>query len=145
VVARDNQRALPILIAGCLLMAQSLISSQPAFGTSANRISNVNQAGGLPNMYTVSHNGAGDPTTLLAPNGGQESWSYDGAGRVTGTSWFTGTTGLFTQTVTLDAAGQRTVSHDSWGTSSYGYDAAGRLTSASYPDGSTEADQYGMG
>jgi YD repeat-containing protein len=79
---------------------------------------------------------------MLAPNGGQQTWSFDQAGRITGTTWPTGTVSLFTQTVTLDAAGQRTASNDSWGSTSYGYDLAGRLTSASYPDGSSEADQY---
>jgi RHS repeat-associated protein len=78
----------------------------------------------------------------MAPNSGEQTWSYDGAGRITGTTWLTGTTTLFTQTVTLDAAWQRTASSDSWGSSTYGYDTAGRLTSASYPDGSSEADQY---
>ncbi len=111
----------------------------------AGRVNSLTQPGSGPNTYTLSHNGAGDLTTLLAPNGGQESWSYDNAGRVTGTTWISGTTSLFTQTVTLDVAGQRTQSADSWGTSSYGYDAAGRLTSASYPDGSTETSQYDAG
>jgi YD repeat-containing protein len=81
----------------------------------------------------------------MAPNGGQQAWSYDGAGRITGTTWISGTTSLFTQTVTLDGAGQRTASNDSWGSTTYGYDTAGRLTSASYPDGSSEADQYDAG
>jgi len=108
----------------------------------AGRVNSLTQPGSSPATYTLSHNGAGDLTTLLAPNGGQATWSYDPAGRITGTTWISGTTSLFTQTVTLDAAGQRTMSNDSWGTTSYGYDAAGRLTSASYPDGSTEADQY---
>ncbi|HUY56149.1 MAG TPA: SBBP repeat-containing protein [Candidatus Nanopelagicaceae bacterium] len=111
----------------------------------AGRVSSLTQPGSGPTTYTLSHNGAGDLTTLLAPNGGQESWSYDSAGRITGTSWISNTTSLFTQTVTLDAAGQRLQSNDSWGTSSYGYDAAGRLTNASYPDGSSEADQYDAG
>ena len=70
-----------------------------------------------------------------APNGGEQTWGYDGAGRLTSTAWSAGATALFTQTVTLDMAGQRTQSRDSWGTTSYGYDGAGRLTSASYPDG----------
>ena len=48
-------------------------------------------------------------------------------------------TALFTQTATLDAAGQRVAVDDSWGHTSYGY-AASRLTSAAYPDGTTEAD-----
>jgi hypothetical protein len=34
---------------------------------------------------------------------GHKSWRYDDAGRITGTSWISGTTSLFTQTVTLDA------------------------------------------
>jgi len=71
--------------------------------------------------------------------------SYQPVSRVTGTNWISGTTSLFTQTVTLDAVGQRTMSTDSWGTPSYGYDPAGRLTSAGYPDGSSEADQYDAG
>ncbi|MGH2346849.1 MAG: hypothetical protein ACRDG4_16610, partial [Chloroflexota bacterium] len=96
----------------------------------AGRVDSLSQPGGTPNSYTVS---PGDLTTLAAPNGGEQSWSYGGAGRITGTSWISGTTTLFTQTVTLDTAGQRTASNDSWGTSSYGYDSAGRLTSASYP------------
>ncbi len=108
----------------------------------AGRVHSLTQAGSSPNTYTIGHNGAGDVTTLIAPNGGEQTWGYDGAGRITGTTWLTGTTSLFTQTVTLDAAGQRTASNDSWGSSSYGYDTVGRLTSASYPDGSTEADQY---
>jgi RHS repeat-associated protein len=108
----------------------------------AGRVNSLTQAGSSPNTYTIGHNGAGDITTLMAPNGGQQTWSYDGAGRITGTTWISGTTSLFTQTVTLDAAGQRTNSNDSWGSTSFGYDTAGRLTSAGYPDGSSEADQY---
>jgi YD repeat-containing protein len=108
----------------------------------AGRVHSLTQAGSSPNTYTITHNGAGDLTALSVPNGGAQSWRYDEAGRITGTTWISGTTSLFTQTVTLDAAGQRTRSNDSWGTSSYGYDTAGRLTSASYPNGSTEADQY---
>ncbi|MGH2388426.1 MAG: hypothetical protein ACRDIE_09510, partial [Chloroflexota bacterium] len=108
----------------------------------AGRVSSLTQAGSSPNTYTVTHNGAGDLTSLSAPNGGAQTWSYDDAGRITGTSWISGTTSLFTQTVTLDGAGQRTASNDSWGSTTYGYDAAGRLISAGYPDGSTEADQY---
>jgi RHS repeat-associated protein len=111
----------------------------------AGRVHSLTQADRTPNTYTVSHNGAGDLSSLPAPNGGEQTWSYDGAGRITGTTWISGTTSLFTQTVTLDAAGQRTNSNDSWGSSTYGYDSAGRLTSASYPDGSTEADQYDAG
>jgi YD repeat-containing protein len=89
-----------------------------------------------------TYDNAGRRTGLTLPDGQGQSWGYDAAGRITGTSWISGTTSLFTQTVTLDGAGQRTASNDSWGSSSYGYDAAGRLTSASYPSGSTEADQY---
>ena len=108
----------------------------------AGRLNSLVPPGSGPVTYTLSHDGAGDLTLLSAPNGGEQTWSYDTAGRVTGTSWISGTTGLFTQTVTLDAAGQRTLSSNSWGTTSYSYDAAGRLTSASYPDGSTEAEQF---
>ena len=111
----------------------------------AGRVNSLTQPGSGPATYTVSHDGAGDLTTLLAPNGGQATWSYDPAGRISGTTWISGTTSLFTQTVTLDAAGQRLQSADSWGTSSYGYDQDGRLTSASYPDGSSEANQYDAG
>jgi YD repeat-containing protein len=111
----------------------------------AGRVHSLTQAGSSPNTYTVSHNGAGDLTSLSAPNGDAQSWSYDDAGWITGTTWISGTTSLFTQTVTLDAAGQRTNSNDSWGTSSYGYRAAGWLTSANYLDGSTEADRLGAG
>ena len=72
-----------------------------------------------------------------------KTWSYDPAGRLVGTAWQDATdTALFTQTATLDAAGQRTALDDSWGHTTYAYDQAGRLTSAGYPDGSTEADQY---
>ena len=44
-------------------------------------------------------------TSMLAPNGGHETWGYDGAGRVTSTAWLNGATTLFSQTATLDAAG----------------------------------------
>ena len=40
-------------------------------------MNSLTQAGSTPNSYTVSHNGAGDLTTLMAPNGGQQTWSYD--------------------------------------------------------------------
>ena len=48
----------------------------------------------------------------------------------------------FTQTATLDAAGQRVALQDTAGSTMYGYDGAGRLTSASYPGSSTEANSY---
>jgi len=76
------------------------------------------------------------------PAGKQQTWGYDAAGRLTGTTWLAGSTALFTQTAQLDAAGQRTSLDDSWGRSGFGYDAAGRLVTATYPDGSGEADQY---
>jgi len=52
------------------------------------------------------------------------------------------TTVPFTQTATLDAAGQRVVLQEAAGSTTYDYDGAGRLTAASYPDGSTEANSY---
>ncbi len=91
---------------------------------------------------TVAHDGAGNLTALSAPNGGAETWTYDGAGRLTGTAWVSDTTTLFSQTATLDPAGQRVALDDSWGHSAYAYDSAGRLINAQYPDGTTEADQY---
>ena len=107
----------------------------------AGRVSSIAPPGG-GTPYTIGHDGAGNLTRLSAPNGGTERWSYDAAGRLTGTDWISGTTTLFSQTATLDRAGQRRVLHDSWGTTTYGYDTAGRLTSASYPDGTTEQDGY---
>jgi len=107
----------------------------------AGRVSSIAPPGG-GTPYTIGHDGAGNLTRLSAPNGGTERWSYDAAGRLTGTDWISGTTTLFSQTATLDRAGQRRVLHDSWGVTTYGYDTAGRLTSASYPDGTTEQDGY---
>ena len=43
----------------------------------------------------MSHDGAGNLTQLLAPNGGKQTWAYDSAGRTTSTSWFAGSTVLF--------------------------------------------------
>jgi len=106
----------------------------------AGQVSALTTTDGL--TTTVTHDGAGNLTSLTAPNGGTETWNYDGAGRLTGTAWVSDTTTLFSQTATLDPAGQRIALDDSWGHSAYGYDSAGRLTSAQYPDGTTEADQY---
>jgi YD repeat-containing protein len=78
----------------------------------------------------------------LRPDGGKQTWSYDPTGALTGTAWLAGSTTLFSQTATLDAAGERTALTDSWGTSGFTYDQDGRLSTASYPDGSSEADQY---
>ena len=96
---------------------------------------------------TLRYNAAGQRTEIDFPNGGKQLWAYDGAGRPHDTWWQgPGSTVPFTQTATLDAAGQRTVLQDTAGSTTYGYDGAGRLTSASYPGGSTEADQYdGLG
>ena len=68
--------------------------------------------------------------------------TYDAAGRPLATTDTLAGTILFSQTDTLDAAGQRIAIADSWGHSAFGYDPAGRLVGASYPDGSTELDQY---
>jgi YD repeat-containing protein len=57
----------------------------------ANRRTGLTQPGSSPNTYTVTHNGAGDLTTLSAPNGGEQTWRYDDAGRITGTTWISGT------------------------------------------------------
>ena len=92
---------------------------------------------------TLRYNGAGQRTEIDFPNGGKQHWAYDGAGRPHDTWWAgPGVTVPFTQTATLDPAGQRTVLQDTAGATTYGYDGAGRLTAASYPGGSTEADQY---
>ena len=56
--------------------------------------------------------------TLTAQRRGTEL-ELRGAGRITGTTWLTGTTALFTRTVTLDGAGQRTNGNDSWGGAGY--------------------------
>jgi len=106
----------------------------------AGQVSALTATSGL--TTTVTHDGAGNLTALTAPNGGAQTWSYDGAGRLTATTWVSDTTTLFSQTATLDPAGQRVALDDSWGHSAYGYDSAGRLVSAQYPDGTTEADQY---
>jgi len=92
---------------------------------------------------TLRYNAAGQRTEIDFPNGGKQHWAYDGAGRPRDTWWAgPGVTVPFTQTATLDAAGQRTVLQDTAGSTTYGYDGAGRLTSASYHGGSTEQDSY---
>jgi len=91
---------------------------------------------------TLTHDGAGNLTGQRSPSGAVTQWSYDGAGRLTGTTDLSGTTTIFSQTATLDAAGQRRALRNGQGTTSYGYDGAGRLVSALYPDGSGEQDQY---
>jgi len=96
--------------------------------------------GGAP--YTLAHDGAGQLTGQRSPSGAVTQWSYDGAGRLTGTTALSGTLTVFSQTATLDAAGQRRILQDGQGTTSYGYDSAGRLISALYPDGTSEQDQY---
>jgi len=106
----------------------------------AGQVSVVTATSGL--TTTLTHDGAGNLTALTAPNGGAQTWRYDGAGRLTATTWVSDTTTLFSQTATLDPAGQRVALDDSWGHTAYGYDNAGRLTSASYPDGTSEANQY---
>jgi len=106
----------------------------------AGQVSALTATDGL--TTTLTHDGAGNLTALSAPNGGTQTWNYDGAGRLTGTAWLSDTTTLFSQTATLDPAGQRVALDDSWGHTAYGYDSAGRLVSAQYPDGTTEADQY---
>jgi len=90
----------------------------------------------------VSYDGAGNQIAVKAPNGTVQTWGYDGAGRPVTTSIVLGGTILFSQTDTLDAAGQRVAIDDSWGHSAFTYDPAGRLSSAAYPDGGSEADQY---
>ena len=106
----------------------------------AGRLSGfVQPAGGY---VVLRRDGAGNLTGLDAPNGGRATWAYDGAGRPTGTTWAVGGTTLYSQTATLDAAGQRIALDDSYGTRSYGYDAAGRLTGAAYPFGDGEQDTY---
>jgi YD repeat-containing protein len=106
----------------------------------AGRLTHVQPPGGGDTF--LSYNGAGQQTEADLPNGGVQQWGYDLAGRLVSTSWQAGSTSLFTQTATLDSAGQRKTLADSWGTTTYGYDLAGRLTSAVYPDGSAEANQY---
>jgi len=92
--------------------------------------------------WTATRNGAGALRGLALPNGERAGWAYDAAGRPISTTLVSGTTTVFSQTATLDAAGQRTALDDSWGHTSYGYDAAGRLARALYPDGTSEADGY---
>jgi RHS repeat-associated protein len=105
---------------------------------------------GRVNFYSLPDNtnnhpgydGAGNETQLQLGSGGEQTWSYDAAGRLTGTTLQLGGSTAFSQTATLDNAGERIALSDSWGQTSYGYDQDGRLTSAGYPDGSSEADQY---
>ena len=134
---------LPIswLVALVLLLGQCLTSlrSGPVlagFGST----SQLTQPG--TGAFTVGYADAGNQTALQAPNGTLETWGFDGAGRPISTTVTLAGTTLFSETATLDAAGQRVAIDDSWGRSGFGYDQAGRLTSATYPDGSSEADQY---
>jgi len=92
--------------------------------------------------WQATRDGAGNLTGLTLPNGSMESWGYDAAGRPLSTTLLSGTTTVFSQTATLDAAGQRVALDESGGHTAYGYDAAGRLARALYPDGTSEQDQY---
>ncbi len=110
----------------------------------AGRVSAMTQPG--TGSWTVTANGVGNLTSATAPNGGQQTWGYDAGGRLVSTRWYSGSTQIFTDSVTLNAAGQPTVVADSWGTTDYGYDSAGRLHTVKYPTtlGSTitETDGY---
>jgi len=92
--------------------------------------------------WQATRDGAGNLTGLTLPTGSMESWGYDGAGRPLSTTLVSGTTTVFSQTATLDAAGQRVGLDESGSHTAYGYDTAGRLTRALYPDGTSEQDQY---
>ncbi len=105
-------------------------------------MSTLTQPGAAPNTSHAGYDKAGNLTRLQAANGTSQVWGYDSAGRTFDTTVSISGTVLFSQTDTLDAAGERTGIQDSWGTSSFGYNRAGELANASYPDGSTEADQY---
>jgi len=106
----------------------------------AGRVSQLTQPG--TGTCSVRYDGAGNQTALQAPNGTLQTWGCDGASRpLTTIVTLSGTT-LFSQTDTLDAAGQRIAVADSWGHGAFSYDQAGRLVGASYPDGSGELDQY---
>jgi hypothetical protein len=61
----------------------------------AKPVDSLTQAGSSPATYTVSHNAAGDRTTLPAPNSGEQSWSYGGNGNQTASY---GITGIVTNT-----------------------------------------------
>jgi YD repeat-containing protein len=89
----------------------------------------------------VFHDGAGNLTQINQSNGTTQDWSYDAAGRAYYANYWNATA-LFTQTATLDAAGEQTRLVDTWGTTNYTYDSAGRLHTASYPDGTGETDGY---
>ena len=106
----------------------------------AGRVSTLTQPGG--GTSTAGYDGAGNLVQLVAANGTTQHWGYDQAGQAVGATVVLSGTAQFSQTDTLDAAGERTAQDDTWGHSSFGYDLAGRLISASYPDGGSEQDQY---
>ncbi len=106
----------------------------------AGYLSGATQPGG--GSWTFTRLGTGELTSATAPNGGEQTWGYDNAERLDSTTWVSGSTTLFSQSVTLNAAGQPTVVADSWGTTTYSYDSAGRLHTASYPSGVSETDGY---
>ena len=139
----------PTLPAGGNNAGVTTLSAGVGGATSTLLVTNTVTATGtaLPPTAVTQHLGygyddAGRRTSLTDPDGQGESWGYDGAGRPLSTTLLSGTTTLFSQTATLDAAGQRVGLDESGGHTAYGYDAAGRLASALYPDGTSEQDQY---
>ena len=108
--------------------------------------STLTQPGGGPS--TAAYDRAGNLVQLVAANGTTQHWGYDQAGQAVGATVVLSGTAQFSQTDTLDAAGERTAEDDTWGRAhaqrggAFSYDLAGRLIRASYPDGGSEQDQY---
>ena len=91
-------------------------------GHPAGRLSQLTQLG--TGTCSVRYDGAGNQTAQQAPNGTLQTWGYEAAGRPLTTTVTLSGTILFSQTDTLDAAGQRIAIADSWGHSAFGYDPA---------------------
>jgi YD repeat-containing protein len=76
-------------------------------------VSTLTQPGG--GTSTAGYDGAGNLVQLVAANGTTQHWGYDPAGQTVGATVSISGTALFSQTDSLDAAGERTAEDDTWG------------------------------
>lgn len=76
-------------------------------------MSTLTQPGG--GTSTAGYDGAGNLVQLVAANGTTQHWGYDPAGQTVGATVSISGTALFSQTDSLDAAGERTAEDDTWG------------------------------
>ena len=91
------------------VMAWAVVPAYSAYAAS----NMLTQPGG--GTSSAGHDGAGDLVQVVAANGTTQHWSYDRAGQAIGATVVMSGTTLFSQTDTLDAAGERTAQVDSWG------------------------------